>query len=275
MPEHLVLFDLDGTLTLPRQEIDPLAMKALYQLWEQVSVGIVTGSNIQYVQEQLSKYLKDPKYQSMWEDMLFLPCNGTQQWTWEFDSQEFTMVRGANMREHLGEEDFRRTVQRMLELQCLVLQQNPSMPVTGEFIQYRDSMINWCPIGRSAKQPDRDSFKKLDKKHRIRELFGRDLRKWLLNRKVDVTVAFGGNTSFDIYPNGWDKSYVLDHLDHSDYELWFVGDRCTGDGNDRALYDVLPENRRWQTKGPSDTVEIIMKQIIPGVASSDKTSFNY
>jgi len=275
VPEHLVLFDFDGTLTLPREAIDSAALKALYKLWEACSTGIVTGSTIEHVEEQLGSYLKDPKYTEMWEDMLFLPCNGTQQWGWEADVQEFRLIRGANMIDKLGEYNYRRLISYVLELQCTLIRRNESVPLTGEFIQYRDSMVNWCPIGRAAGTAYRKQFKELDAKHNIRTQYLRDLNAWLAKREIEVTCARGGNTSFDIYPTGWNKSYVLDHLDGGDYDIWFVGDRCTGDGNDKALYDVLPEGRRWETTGPKNTVNIILKEILPRVENNETTSFDY
>ena len=73
----------------------------------------------------------------------------------------------------------------------------------------------------------------------------------------------GGNTSIDIYPIGWDKTYALNH--YEDYDHWFVGDRCTlPTGNDKPLYDKIKEtkpNQAFEVKTTSDTVEII-KDII-------------
>jgi phosphomannomutase len=75
--------------------------------------------------------------------------------------------------------------------------------------------------------------------------------------ELDITVALGGSTSFDIYPNGWDKTYVLRHLEEFK-NVYFVGDRCKDGGNDKALYDVLRKtNTSFETESPKQTMEII------------------
>jgi phosphomannomutase len=75
---------------------------------------------------------------------------------------------------------------------------------------------------------------------------------------IQATVALGGSTSFDIYPSGWDKTYALRHF--PEVECWFVGDKCTGDGNDRAIYEaLLPQNRAFITTSPEETIAIVSK----------------
>ena len=47
----------------------------------------------------------------------------------------------------------------------------------------------------------------------------------------------GGDTSFDIYPEGWDKTYAFKNF--KDYDkIYFVGDRCGPDGNDFEIFHI-------------------------------------
>ena len=78
--------------------------------------------------------------------------------------------------------------------------------------------------------------------------------------RIPVTIKLGGDTSFDIYPHGWDKSYALNHF--SDYEVYFLGDRCGENGNDKEIYDALQPNS-WWVKSPAHTKEILQEIIIP------------
>jgi len=48
---------------------------------------------------------------------------------------------------------------------------------------------------------------------------------------LDLVYAIGGQISFDVYPQGWDKTYCLRYL--KDYEqIYFFGDKTCPGGND-------------------------------------------
>ena len=137
------------------------------------------------------------------------------------------------------------------------------MPLTGHFISYRGSMINWCPIGRNANFEQREQFIKLDKSVfpslRKREI-DKISYKINLRCKNKVSVKLGGETSFHIFPDGWDKTYALQHF--PEYTCWFVGDRCGEGGNDKEIYDTLiRDNRAFATSDTTKTAVIIEKII--------------
>ena len=71
----------------------------------------------------------------------------------------------------------------------------------------------------------------------------------------NIVTSLGGNTSIDIYPKGWDKTYCLSHIP-SNKKIYFVGDKCSVGGNDYELYE---SNRTiaYQTDGPAATLQII------------------
>ena len=74
----------------------------------------------------------------------------------------------------------------------------------------------------------------------------------------DITIKLGGDTSFDIYPQGWDKRYALKHFPEESWDVFFVGDRCSYDGNDYEIFEHLsPLGRSFETSGPDETIEII------------------
>ena len=171
------------------------------------------------------------------------------------------------MERQLGQEKFNMMIEKLLQLQIDVVKLFPSIPLTGKFIDYRDSMINWCPIGRNAGEAPRNQFVNLDKDFKLRGHFVEDIRKWLTANKMDVTVALGGQTSFDIYPNGWDKSYALKHF--KNHEVYFVGDKCEKDGNDYAIYNLLDVNKRFKVSSPEDTIEVIYDELIPRLKSEN------
>ena len=48
--KHIVLFDMDGTLTPPRGEFDKILLEPLRELSNHVEIGILTGSDLDYVE---------------------------------------------------------------------------------------------------------------------------------------------------------------------------------------------------------------------------------
>ena len=136
---------------------------------------------------------------------------------------------------------------------------NDEIPLTGHFISYRGSMINWCPIGRNADFAQRNKFIKIDNAEsptlREKEL---DKVKYKINLRCNgnLEVKLGGETSFDIFPKNWDKTYALKHFPN--HTVWFVGDRCGKGGNDKEIYDLLnKEGRAFWTRSTENTAGII------------------
>ena len=90
----------------------------------------------------------------------------------------------------------------------------------------------------------------------IRENYMDEIAKFIAEQNMGVTVALVGSTSFDIYPDGWNKTYGLKH--YKDKRMFFVGDRCKPGGNDWHLYEKLKgEDAAWETTGPDHTAKLI------------------
>lgn len=248
----IVLFDMDGTLTEPRESIRENMIVAIANLQESYEVGIVTGSDSDYVFQQC-KILFENKYIDKTRLHLY-PCNGTKVFKWSTSSSEYELVYSVNMIEELGRDAYNSILLSCLEYQtCISTIYN--LPYTGTFLHYRGSMLNWCPIGRSANIEQRSAWIKGDLEYNIRDRFHELLTREIEKASTPVTVALGGSTSFDIYPTGWDKTYVTRHLDG--YDMIFIGDKCTGTGNDKALYDILQPKSSYETKNPEETICLI------------------
>jgi len=51
-----------------------------------------------------------------------------------------------------------------------------------------------------------------------------------------LTFSIGGEISFDVFPNGWDKTYALRHVESEDFEeIHFFGDKTYKVG---TVYDA-------------------------------------
>jgi len=256
---HIVLFDMDGTLTAARKKASWSIVEPLLRLSNYAHIGIVTGSPMEYLKQQCSILWSDIGSIDV-DNMTLFPCNGTQSYSYSHSEKEWAITSDTNMKNHMGANNYRQTIREIFALQTSYADSHTDMPLTGNFISDRKSMVNWCPIGRDADALDREKFVQFDKKNRCRESLKEELEYSLAETNVhNIVCTLGGNTSIDIYPAGWDKTYVLRHLT-SYTNTWFVGDKCDGHGNDRTLYDELaPKGTSFKTLSPDNTIEIINK----------------
>ena len=263
--KKIVLFDMDGTLTPPRKELDRDLIPALRELAKVSEIGIVTGSDHNYVLQQMGLLMKNSEIRYK---LHILPCNGTKYYPPpQAAAHSHQLTFEKNMREELGELGFTAIMRHILQRQSQLHLYN--IPLTGHFVDYRGSMINWCPIGREATDHDRERFILFDKDRsdfRMGEI--RSFTKFLQRSymKDRIQIKLGGETSFDIYPKGWDKTFALQHFE--DYQCWFVGDRCGENGNDQAIYERLRVNgRSFEVKDTKETLKLIFDEIIPRIAN--------
>ena len=257
--KNLVLFDMDGTLTPPRSHLDYNLVDTLRELVRFAEIGIVTGSDLDYLMDQCGFLTSKDDIKLK---LHLLPCNGTKHCAPpEYKHKSYSLKHKQNMRKHIGEVNFTKIMKKLIDYQNHVVS-HYDLPLTGHFISYRGSMLNWCPIGRNASINDRLSFKSLDKSLRpsFRGLLLKQIEEEFETSRIPVTIKLGGDTSFDIYPNGWDKTYALKHF--SDYEIYFLGDKCGENGNDKEIYDALQPNS-WWVESPKHTKKILQEILIP------------
>jgi len=253
MTKTIVMFDMDGTLTEPRQEFEPKVLEpSLLKLSEYANIGIITGSDEDYLREQMKSFLYNSscRYKTH-----LLPCNGTKHLIPPTEAAaDFLLIHEVSMEEQLGKKKYR---ELLYELICSQLDvSHTDCPLSGHFINCRGSMVNWSPIGRNANQKQRQEFIKMDKERGVRKHLIDELRAMLELKEMnkDLTIKLGGDTSFDIYPAGWDKTYGLQHFNN--WDVWFVGDRCGENGNDREIYEACL-GQSYVSSGPESTKEII------------------
>lgn len=259
----LVLFDMDGTLTPPRKKAEASIIESLSKLSEYCDIGILTGSDLEYVIQQMPQI--PDLVSSMKSSLDILPCNGTKRYSYT-SGVGYQHLSSTDMVRELGQELYQKIILSCISMQEEIIKSYSDLPFTGTFIQYRGSLLNWCPIGRDAKDAERSQWELRDHEQNIREKYQKRLSGLFSKWKCNVTVALGGSTSFDIYPSGWDKTYGLTH--YSSKECYFVGDKCKPGGNDWHIYKKLSKlGTAYETTSPEHTEQII-NQIISRVSKS-------
>jgi len=217
--DTIVMFDVDGTLTVPRKRAEPEMFEVIDQLRKDYAVAIVGGSDLKKQYEQLG------------DDVLtkFDYCfteNGLHSFK---DGKE---IFKSNFVKHLGEEKLSKFTKKVLRMIADV-----DIPIQrGTFFELRNGMVNISPIGRNCSQEERDQFDEFDKGAGIRKKMVEELSKdFGKGSEYDLTFSIGGQISFDAFPTGWDKTYALRFVEEFK-TVHFFGDKTFEGGNDFEIY---------------------------------------
>lgn len=237
------MFDVDGTLTESRQMMKENMQEFLNnKLKPEFTVGLVGGSDLAKIGEQVGK--SRPDFYKDW-DYVFAE-NGLVSY------KNGELVGTMSIKEHLGED----LCQKLLNF-ALKYMGNIELPLKrGTFIEFRNGMINLCPIGRSCSMDERKQFVTVDKERNIRQNFVDALYKEFPEEKFGIHFAIGGQISIDAFPTGWDKRFCLKKVCEEDgfTDIHFFGDKTAPGGNDHEIFDDA------RTKGhtvvnPDDTIK--------------------
>ncbi|MCA9459230.1 MAG: HAD-IIB family hydrolase [Nanoarchaeota archaeon] len=236
----LLLFDVDGTLTPARKVVEEEMINILKKLKKNpnIKLAYVGGSDFPKQLEQL-------KEENMKIFDYMFPENGLI--AYKNNKQYYS----KNILSHFTEESLQEFINEIL----FYFSKLKLPKKRGTFIEYRTGVINVSPIGRNASHEERDEFEIYDKKHNIRK----DMIKHLKNKFPDsgLTYSIGGQISFDVFPNGWNKTYCLKHIEHENFDsIHFFGDKTFEGGNDYEIY----EDKRTighTVQNPQETIEIL------------------
>lgn len=237
--KRIILFDVDGTLTVPMNKITENMLDTLKRVSQHVDIGFVGGSNIEKIIKQLGEdNLKLFKY-GFAENGLHAFENNT-----EFHKENLIKV--------LGEQNY----QKIINV-CLKVLSDINIPVKrSNFVEVRNGMINISPIGRSCSQEERDAFYEFDQKHGIRKNIVEKLTTEL--NDMNLQFSIGGQVSIDIFPKGWDKTYCLQFIESKYQKIYFFGDKTEPMGNDHEIYND-PRVEGHTVFNYHNTIEILNK----------------
>ena len=232
----IVLFDVDGTLTEPRETASKEMKDFLARLKEKVVVGIVGGSDLPKQKEQMGENIVDEVDYSFSENGLVAYKHGA-------------LIGTQAIHKHLGEDNVKALVNFALRYIA-----DLDIPIKrGTFIEFRAGMINISPIGRNCSKEERNAYEEFDLANNIRKTFVEILRKEFAH--LNLTYSIGGQISFDVFPQGWDKTYCLNYIAKDDFdEIHFFGDKTFEGGND---YEIFSHSRvkGHTTTSPSHTIQ--------------------
>ena len=233
----IILFDIDGTLTKPRKKMNTEMSQFLLNLKKTHKIGCVGGSDFIKAKEQVGDNILE----------LFDYCFFENGLVFYKDNK---LVNKESLKEYLGEDKIKTFVNYVLHYIA-----DLSIPVKrGTFIEFRNGMINVSPIGRNCSQEERDAFERYDNEHKIRLKMINHLKS--VFEDYNFTYSIGGQISFDVFPNGWDKTFCLKFLKDDFVDIYFIGDKTYPGGNDYEIY-ISEDTISFTTTSPEDTIRIL------------------
>jgi len=236
-PGKVYIFDVDGTLTMPRQKMTDNVLYHFKDWCRDKNVFLATGSDVEKLKEQIP------------EELIFLTkgvfcCMGNHLLTNELE----TLYR-VNFPFHKTLKD---------ELTAFV-ENSKYKDKVGNHIEERIGMINFSTVGRNADKFQRIQYSKWDELQNERK----EIAEYINKNYPGLDATVGGSISIDIIPIERDKGQIIKflvglELDIS--EIHFVGDKTYKGGNDygvrRELSKTNIPSRVYQVQYYTDTFDL-------------------
>lgn len=229
--KKIYAFDVDGTLTQPRQPIDQ-AFETFFQSFaSENTVYLITGSDRPKIEEQLPG-------QTMSLCAGVFTCSGAELW------------RGDDLvyrKSHTFPEGLFQAAEYFIDTSPYPLR-------CGNHIERRPGMLNISVVGRDASTAQRKAYHEWEKNHNERKAFIESL----LAEFPRYEASAGGEISIDIVPAGWTKAVARGEIEkrHPGCSILFMGDKMGPEGNDRPLALELaqfPQHQSIAVSGWLDT----------------------
>lgn len=212
------VFDVDGTLTPSRNNIDPEFHDFFLNLCHKQTVYLVTGSDYSKTLEQLGEDI------CLAVEGVF-NCSGN-------------MLTRRNVVMYMNDFELLDTERVMLESELRV----SKFPIrAGNHIEKRIGTVNFSIVGRNATKEEREQYKIWDEETNERRKIC-DILNNMFSRLECVT---GGETGIDIFLKGHDKSQIAKYVK----PFVFFGDRCEVGGNDHTIFKAADNGyhvKDWQ-----------------------------
>ena len=234
----IYLFDVDGTLTPSRGVMDLKFKEWFLRFAEKESVVLVSGSDNTKTIEQVGQDLFNSVEYSF-------NCAGNSVY------RQGQLIRSSDWQPN----------EELIKCLNYELLASKYPHRYGNHVEIRTGMVNFSTVGRNCTVGDRLNYFSWDIKHHEREQICSRLKAQLPH----LTFEIGGEISIDIFPNGCDKSQVLEYF--LDQEVLFFGDRMLPGGNDYSLALAILDKNQGRCYNVSNWLETekVLKELCPNV----------
>ncbi len=232
------IFDIDGTLTDARQQIDPQFKKFMLEFTEKYSCSICTGSDYEKAESQLGKDLSD-NFSTLFLNSgnhIIQDSKDVHKSTWKLSEEEYWFLKEKI------------SISKYFDK---VIDKNNSF-------EYRIGCVNFSIIGTASIQK-REMYSEWDSIHQERKEIANEFNNLFGHRS---SAVIGGQVSMDITQKGKDKAQILEYYEALE-NIHFFGDKIIPGGNDYTLalaVDKLINGTSHSVKNWQETYNILKTQ---------------
>lgn len=243
--KKIIMFDLDGTLTESKANLDQEMAKILCKLLEKKIVAVAGGGNYPQFEKQLLGFLKCPEDQL--KNLFLLPTSGGRLYKHNVGKWQLVYKNAFTAKEKNQILDaFNRA---FADINYISPQK-----IYGKVIEDRESQMTFSALGQKAPLAKKEEW---NKNQDIRPQLKATLEKYL----PEFEVRLGGLTSIDITKKGIDKAYGINEIANllsvSIKEMIYIGDALYEGGNDFAVIKTGIDT--IQVSGPADVKYLLRK----------------
>ncbi|MGB9608852.1 MAG: HAD-IIB family hydrolase, partial [Minisyncoccia bacterium] len=201
--KEIIVFDLDGTLTLSKSNLDQEMAELLAKLLKIKKVAIIGGGKYKQFENQFLKYLNCGSLQ---KNLFLFPTNATA--FYKFKNNKWLKIYELILK--------RNEVQKIFNTFNQVFEKfnyhHPNVTY-GPVIENRGTQITFSALGQEiVNQLGKAGLKLKEdwnkKNNKLRIKMAKELQKLL----PEFDVKIGGLTSIDVIPKGIDKAYGLNQI---------------------------------------------------------------
>lgn len=249
--KKVIIFDLDGTLTKSKSDLDEEMAKLIAELLEQRSVAVTSGCSFHQFEDQFLDNL--PKTTNHSNLFLFPTCSASG---YCYDEKKGKYYRAYS---NLMPKAAVKRVLKAFEATFAEIGYTQPKRIYGPIFEDRGSQLTFSALGQEAPLQLK---RKWDPNQKKRLTIRRHLRPRLPNFEITI----GGTTSIDVTRKGVNKTLcvrkLIERLHVSKKEMLFVGDALFKGGN-----DYIMKSARIQcipVSGPDETKEVVTRLIQSG-----------
>jgi phosphomannomutase len=246
--KKIIIFDLDGTLTKSKSDLDHEMASLICELLRLRYVAVTSGCSFQQFESQFLSGL--PRSSNLCNLLLFPTCSASGYY---YDRKRRRFSQAYT--NHLSAHDVKKILTSFARVFAEIAYSHPAKTY-GPVFENRGSQLTFSALGQKAPlRLKREWDPNQQKRLRIRRL----LRPQLHNFEISI----GGTTSIDVTRKGVNKTLCVkklrERLGVKQKDMLFVGDALFRGGNDYIMKST--GIRCMSVSGPKETKELIRRII--------------